>query len=55
MKDGSVKEFRHQGRPGGSYTKKLSQEGSFICVTDEYYNKTYIPSGDVKEIKIEPY
>lgn len=37
FRDGSVREFKHQGRAGGSYTKSLSYEGAFAIVTDEYY------------------
>lgn len=54
MKDGSKREFKHEGRPGGSYTKRLTFEGAFAVVTDEYYNRTAIPSADIKEISEAP-
>lgn len=51
MKDGTVKEFPHLGRAGGSYTKTLSFEGVFAVITDEWYHKTCIPAADIEEIK----
>ena len=53
MKDGSKKEFKHEGRSGGSYTKSIRYEGAFAIVKDEYDNETAIPSSDIAEIKIE--
>lgn len=50
MKDGTVKKFPHEGRVGGSYTKRLSFEGSFAIVTDEHYRRTIIPVADILEI-----
>lgn len=54
MKDGSNREFRHRGRPGGSYTVRLTFEGAFAVVTDEYGNRTCIPASDIAEIKDDP-
>lgn len=50
MKDGTVREFKHEGRAGGSYTKRLTTEGAFAVVTDEYYQRTLIPAADIVEI-----
>ncbi len=52
MKDGKVKRFPHEGRPGGSFTKTIRYEGAFVIIQDEYYNETAIPACDIKEIKV---
>ena len=54
MKDGTVRQFKHEERPGGSYTKKLKAEGAFAVVTDEYERKTYVPAADIAEIVETP-
>ena len=54
MKDGAVKEFRHEGRAGGSYTKRLTIEGAFAVVTDEWYKKIFIPANDIARIEETP-
>ncbi len=51
FKDGTKREFLHQGRAGGSYTKKVRYEGGFVIVRDEYYKETAFPADDIKEIK----
>lgn len=53
MKDGSIKDFPHIGRPGGSYTKTIRYEGGFAVIKDEFYNETAIPSADIKEVKVQ--
>ena len=45
--------FEDRGRPGGSYTQKLSTDGPFAVVTDCYGTKTYIPSTDIEEIVVD--
>lgn len=55
MKDGTVRTFNHQGRPGGSYTKELKLENGFAVVIDEYYTRTVIPAGDIAEIIEKPH
>lgn len=50
FKDGTVREFKHEGRPGGSYTKRLTYEGAFAVVTNEWGTKTSFPAGDIAEI-----
>jgi hypothetical protein len=52
MKDGEKKEFPHEGRAGGSYSKSIKYEGAFAIITDEYYNQTAIPAADIKEIQV---
>lgn len=55
MKDGNVREFKHEGRSGGSYTKRLKLENGFAVIEDEYYTKTIIPAGDIEEIIEKPH
>lgn len=50
FKDGSVRQFPHQGRAGGSYTKHLSFEHGFAIVTDEWGTRTTFPSIDITEV-----
>lgn len=50
MKDGTERVFKHRGRPGGSYTIRLSFEGEFAIVTDEYDDRTIIPGHLIAEI-----
>lgn len=50
MKDGTVKNFPHVGRAGGSYTKTIKYEGAFAIVQDEYYQRTAIPASDIAEV-----
>ena len=45
--------FEDRGRPGGSYSQKLSTEGSFAVITDCYGKKTYIPAADIEEITVD--
>lgn len=54
LKDGTVKEFKHQGRPGGSYTKTLKLEAGFAIVTDEWEKQIIIPAADISEIESTP-
>ncbi len=51
MKDGTVKDFPHEGRPGGSYTKKIRYEGCFAVVVDEWMDEIAIPAADIAEIR----
>ena len=54
MKDGSTREFPHEGRAGGSYSKRLRYEPGFAVVTDEWGTQTAIPTADIAEIKERP-
>jgi hypothetical protein len=54
MKDGTRREFKHEGRPGGSYTKELKFEGAFAVVIDEWYRRIAIPAVDIAEIQETP-
>lgn len=53
MRDGSKKEHKHTGRPGGSYSKSLRYEIGFVVVIDEYGNETAYPSQDVERVDIQ--
>ena len=53
MKDGSTREFRHEGRAGGNYTKGIRYEEGFVVIIDEWDNETAIPSADIAEVKVE--
>jgi hypothetical protein len=50
LKDGTVREFPHTGRPGGSATKTLKLENGFATVTNEWDERTSIPAADIAEI-----
>jgi hypothetical protein len=50
FKDGTKREFPHQGRAGGSYTKSVKYEGGAVIITDEWYNRTAFPLSDVSEV-----
>ena len=52
MKDGTKREFRHQGRSGGSYTKRIAYQSAFVVVTDEWDTQTAIPAADISEVKV---
>jgi hypothetical protein len=55
MKDGTVREFKHAGRAGGSYTVLVTYEGGFVVVEDEWYRRTAIPACDVAEVVETPH
>ena len=54
MKDGTTREFKHEGRPGGSYTKTIKYEGGFAIIRDEYDGRIAIPAGDIAEVIERP-
>lgn len=54
MKDGSIRNFNHEGRAGGSWTKTLKLENGWVIITDEYEGKTIIPESLIAEIKETP-
>lgn len=51
MRDGTVKEFKDRGRPGGSYSQTLRYETDFVVITDCYGGETAFPSKDIREIQ----
>ena len=54
FKDGTVREFPHEGRAGGSYTKSVAYEGGAVIITDEWYKRTAFPLADVVEVIERP-
>ena len=50
MKDGTIRNFREEGRPGGSFSNKVRYEGSMVIIVDEWYKETAIPVEDVAEV-----
>ena len=54
FKDGTERNFKHEGRPGGSYTKRLTYEGAFAVVTDEYGKRFSFPADSIMEIIERP-
>ncbi len=55
MKDGTVHDFPHQGRAGGSYTKTVRYEGEFAVVEDEWGKRTAFPAADIAKIEERPH
>lgn len=53
MKDGTTKEFKHEGRAGGSYTKRIRYEGGMAIVIDEWDRETAIPIADIAEVRVD--
>ena len=54
LKDGTIHQFRHEGRPGGSYTKTLELRNGFAIVRDEWGGETIFPSDNIKVITTSP-
>lgn len=54
MKDGTVRKFEKQQRPGGSYTLSVRYEGAFVIVEDVWGAQTAIPAGEVAEVQTQP-
>jgi hypothetical protein len=54
FRSGTVKEFKHEGRPGGSYSKKIRYEGSFVVITDEYDRTWAYPVTDIALVETKP-
>lgn len=55
MRDGSVREFKHKGRPGGSYTVDVKYKDGMVVIEDEYHNTIAIPMDLVSEVKTWPF
>lgn len=53
MRDGSVRNFPHEGRAGGSYTKTIRYEGAFVIVKDEWGKETAVPVELVAEVEVD--
>jgi len=50
LKNGTVRQFPHEGRAGGSWTKTVKFEGAFVIVTDEWGTRTAFPAADIAEV-----
>lgn len=53
FRDGTSRQYRHKGRPGGSYTKTIRYEPGFVVITDEYDQDTAIPSDLIAEVQVD--
>lgn len=51
MKDGTIREFKEETRPGGSWSTHGEQSGNFFVITSVWGKKTYIPISDIAEIE----
>lgn len=51
MRDGTVKEFPDERRPGGSYRNKIRNEKDFIVITSVWDEETWIPTTAIKQIE----
>jgi len=54
FRDGTVRDFRHRGRAGGSYTVTVRYEDGFVVVIDEWGRRTAFPGDIVAEVVEEP-
>jgi hypothetical protein len=54
-KDGTIMDFPHRGRAGGSYTVTVRFEGAFVIVRDEWGKDTAVPAADVEMVESEPH
>ena len=50
FKDGTKREFTHEGRADGSYTKTVKYEGGAVIIQDEWYRRNAFPLADVAEV-----
>lgn len=50
MRDGTKREFPHEGRCGGSYTKSIKYEPGFVLIRDEWDKTTAIPTELIHEV-----
>ncbi len=53
MKDGTIKDFREQGRSGGSWSNSFKCSEGWLIVTDEWESQTAIPSDLIAEVTTE--
>lgn len=54
LRDGNTRKFLHEGRPGGSYTKRIEYVPGFVVIEDEWGKRIAIPAEDVAEIETSP-
>ena len=53
--DGSYRVFKHEGRPGGSYTKEIEYKKGFVIITDEWGHQTIYPESRISKIETKPH
>ncbi len=51
FKDGTEREWQHEGRSGGSYSKRLKMEPGWVTVIDEYGTAESFPADTIKAVK----
>ena len=51
FKDETIKEWRHENRAGGSWTKTLTLENGWATVTNEYGDTETFPREDIRCIE----
>lgn len=54
FKDGTVKQFNPEQRPGGSYTNTLRYEPGFVVVKNVWDKEISFRTDDVAQIETEP-
>lgn len=54
MRDGTVRNFPHAGRPGWRYTKSVRYDPGVVVVVDEHLRETAIPLDLVAEVYMDP-
>jgi hypothetical protein len=54
MRDGTTRDFLHEGRPGGSYSKGVTYKEGWVVVTDEWGKETAFPADLVERVESEP-
>lgn len=51
FKDGTVRNYKDERRPGGSYRQTIKSIPGFIVIKDVWGNVTHIADDTIKEIK----
>ncbi len=51
FRDGTIREFKHEGRAGGSWTKTIEFKDGWATVTDEYGNRFTYPESTIRSVE----
>ncbi len=54
FRDGTTQQFKHEGRAGGSYTKKLELTEGWATVTDEWGKRIAFPADTIESVQEFP-
>ena len=54
FKDGAVREFKQETRPGGSYSNSVKYDNGFVVVTDVWGKRTAFPAEMIAEVEETP-